>query len=164
MIVVAIIGILAAIAIPAYQIYTTKAKVIEGLSLAADAQTAVVESYQANGMSIIQSGYDLGGAYPEPSSKYVGSVQIDQQGNVIVTFGVNAPTQIAGTTLVLTPFSHGYNLGSRMAPAAASNSAIDWGCASSSNAVEQATVANGGGPPFATTATLPAQYAPGNCI
>jgi type IV pilus assembly protein PilA len=49
MIVVAIIGILAAIAIPAYQDYTIRAQVSEGISLASGAKTAIAEFYQNNG-------------------------------------------------------------------------------------------------------------------
>ncbi len=49
MIVVAIIGILAAIAIPAYQDYTIRSKVTEGLNLAGAAKTAVAETYASNG-------------------------------------------------------------------------------------------------------------------
>ena len=50
MIVVAIIGILAAIAIPAYQDYTVRSKVTEGLNLGSSAETAVSEAFQSNDM------------------------------------------------------------------------------------------------------------------
>jgi len=52
MIVVAIIGILAAIAIPAYQDYTIRAKITEGLNLADAAKTTVAESFRANGSDL----------------------------------------------------------------------------------------------------------------
>ena len=51
MIVVAIIGILAAVALPAYQDYTTRAKVTEGLVLASSAKASIAEGYQTNGMN-----------------------------------------------------------------------------------------------------------------
>ena len=51
MIVVAIIGILAAIAIPAYQDYTVRSKVTEGLNLAASAKVAVADGFQSNDMN-----------------------------------------------------------------------------------------------------------------
>ncbi|MBV9621998.1 MAG: pilin, partial [Gammaproteobacteria bacterium] len=51
MIVVAIIGILAAIAIPAYQDYTVRSKVTEGLGLASSAKIAISEGYQSNDMA-----------------------------------------------------------------------------------------------------------------
>ncbi|HET7587649.1 MAG TPA: prepilin-type N-terminal cleavage/methylation domain-containing protein, partial [Gammaproteobacteria bacterium] len=49
MIVIAIIGILAAIAIPQYQDYVTRSKITEGLNLAASAKTAVAETLQTTG-------------------------------------------------------------------------------------------------------------------
>ena len=51
MIVVAIIGILAAIAIPAYQDYTVRSKVTEGLNLAGAAKTTVAEAFESNGLA-----------------------------------------------------------------------------------------------------------------
>lgn len=50
MIVIAIIGILAAVAVPAYQDYTVRAKVVEGINLATAAKLGVAESFQSNGV------------------------------------------------------------------------------------------------------------------
>ena len=72
MIVVAIIGILAAIAIPQYQNYTIRAKVTEGLSLADGAKTAVSETYSSNpGVAIVA--YGASGALVCPAAPPAGS-------------------------------------------------------------------------------------------
>jgi len=94
MIVVAIIGILAAVALPAYQDYTVRAKVSEGLSLAASAKTAVSEN-AANGVP-----FDSGFTAPA-ATKNVASVEISQTtGAVTVTY---AATIDGGKTLIITP-------------------------------------------------------------
>jgi type IV pilus assembly protein PilA len=74
MIVVAIIGILAAIAIPAYQDYTIRAQVTEGLNLAADLKAAVAENYAATGAWPADNA--AVGIDEVKSGKYVGSVDI----------------------------------------------------------------------------------------
>jgi type IV pilus assembly protein PilA len=89
MIVVAIIGILAAIAIPAYQDYTIRSQVTEGLNLAGSIKAAVAESYAQNGIwpeTLLEAGVvnDENEETP-PSGKYVKSVMIEN-GTVHITY------------------------------------------------------------------------------
>jgi len=107
MIVVAIIGILAAVALPAYQDYTVRARVSEGLALAAAAKIAVAETVQDNGQTDF-NGLDASDTgYSFVSSKYVTTLAItDDTGLITIT------TQDTGATvdpiLTLTPnFSSG---------------------------------------------------------
>ena len=108
MIVVAIIGILAAIAIPAYQDYTIRAQVTEGLSMASAAKAAVSEFYADNGTWPDDTGVaagtgDLGWTSP-PQGKYVGNIVVED-GNIIVQYAAAAPANvnIQNDRLVLRP-------------------------------------------------------------
>ncbi|MBA3562537.1 MAG: pilin [Gammaproteobacteria bacterium] len=104
MIVVAIIGILAAIAIPAYQDYTIRSQVSEGLSLAAAAKTAVAESFSGNGEAPAdrtEAGMSVNDT--DTSGTYVTSVGVDM-GVITITYGNEANAQIDGQTLTLTPY------------------------------------------------------------
>jgi type IV pilus assembly protein PilA len=95
MIVVAIIGILAAIAIPAYQDYTVRSQVTEGLNLASSIKAEVAEYYAQYGSwptAIIGGAGTLGHlAGQEPSGKYVKNVTILNPGTIQITYSAVAP-------------------------------------------------------------------------
>lgn len=160
MIVIAIIGILAAIAIPAYQDYTVRAKVTEALSLVASPKSIVSEAFQSDsvaGVAAAATGYNAI-AKAEKTTKYVDDIQIDgATGAITVTMTANAanaglPTAVQGTTLVLTPNVRNAGL------AAGVSGSIDWACASLTNAT-----ATKRGLTAVTAGTLPAKYAPAEC-
>ena len=106
MIVVAIIGILAAVAIPAYQDYTIRAKVTEGLSLASAGKTSVSEFFASNGG--LPSNNVTGGMSDSTdiSGNSVRSVAI-VAGVITVTFSASP---ITGSTLLLTPTTSAGNI------------------------------------------------------
>ena len=100
MIVVAIIGILAAVAIPAYQDYIVRARVTEGLSLASAGKTAVSEYFASNG-TLPGNNTDAGMADSEDiSGNSVDNVTVGTNGVITVIFSTPA---IAASTLALTP-------------------------------------------------------------
>jgi type IV pilus assembly protein PilA len=97
MIVVAIIGILAAIAIPAYQDYTIRSQVTEGMSLASSIKTAVAEQFANTGVwpqTLTELGIvDAAGAETPPFGKYVSSVDMAGFGTILITYSSVAPYQ-----------------------------------------------------------------------
>ena len=105
--VVAVVGIMAAIAIPAYQDYTVRAQVSEGLNLAADVRAAVTEDFAREG-SVPTDRADAGLA-PDPettSGLYVEAVDVTD-GDITIYFGNAANELIYGQTLALTPYETG---------------------------------------------------------
>jgi type IV pilus assembly protein PilA len=105
MIVVAIIGILAAIAIPAYQDYTIRSKVTEGLSLGSEAKTAVAETAASMGGLAEVTAANTGYTFPAAGTRYVDSIAITNATGVItITMGGTEGTgATAEPVIVLTP-------------------------------------------------------------
>jgi len=153
MIVVAIIGILAALAIPAYQDYTVRSKVTEGLALAASAKVAVAEGFQSNDMNGVSAAATAwNGGFS--STKYVTTIAITTGTGVItITYNTNNLPQLAGgTTVLLSP----YVAGNALATGAIGN--IDWACTSATKAT--ATSLNMGS---AALGGVLAKYVPTQC-
>jgi type IV pilus assembly protein PilA len=104
MIVVAIIGILAAIAIPAYQDYTIRAQVSEGMTLAAAAKAAVAETFMNTGEAPVnRSLAGMSATETDTSGKYVTQVLVTN-GTISVTYGNEVNSIIDLATVSLTPY------------------------------------------------------------
>jgi type IV pilus assembly protein PilA len=102
MIVVAIIGILAAIAIPAYQDYTIRAQVTEGLNLAGAVKAGVAEYFANTGTWPADLTAAGGDATKPPSGKYVTNIAV-AAGIITIGYGGQANKNILSSTLTLTP-------------------------------------------------------------
>jgi type IV pilus assembly protein PilA len=107
MIVVAIIGILAAVALPAYQTYTVKAKVSEAMLAASQCRTTVSEVYQTGNSAAAPGANGWGCENTVGSaSKYVNTVSTDANGAIKVVLSTDPSLQAAGSnTLTLVPLS-----------------------------------------------------------
>ncbi len=129
MIVVAIIGILAAVALPAYQDYTTRAKVSEGLVLSGGLKTAIAETYAAKGagdMSCPVGGpcNNIGASPPAVTANVTG-VSSDTKGMITITY--NTAVVGTGNLLTLTPWDTATNAQVDLSTAAAVP--FSWKCA-----------------------------------
>ena len=142
MIVVAIIGILAAIAIPAYQDYTVRSQVTEGLNLASDLKAAVAEQFAQSGAWPANN--NTVGVTAVKSGKYVSGVTINT-GTIAITYGgVNANANINGKVLALTPTT-------------SPNGDIIWNCG------YKASVGSSSPTAGSVTTNVTAKYLPASC-
>ena len=167
MIVIAIIGILAAIALPAYQDYTVRTRVSEGLVLASAAKQAISEVATAADLTAAATAWNAQSGNLGATSKYVTSMLFTvpvgpTQGELTITY-TNGTVGIpagGGNVLVLAPFiKFGPAAGDIAQFGAFSNAGtIDWACASITKAT--ATARNMGA---ITNGTLLARYAPSEC-
>lgn len=156
MIVVAIIGILAAIAIPAYQDYTIRSQVTEGLNLAGAVKAAVAESYANTGAwpaSLVEAGITEadGTTATPPSGKYVDEITITD-GTIFIRYGRQANSNITDSaTNLLT-----------LRPRISSNDDVVWLCgynAGPATGLEDPT----SGASDATATTVNPKYLPQSC-
>ena len=137
MIVIAILGILMAIAIPAYQDYTVRAKVSEGLNVAAAAKLAVSETQQSTGNFPVSNAAAGMPAAAQITGNNVTSVGVGTtdgataDGQIIITFNAAEP-KLSGLTLGLSPSTNGHE------------GSVQWSCGQ-------------------TDTTVPSRYRPATC-
>ena len=145
MIVIAIIGILAAIAIPAYQDYTIRAQVSEGVVLTSSTKVAIADYYAQNGTwpTAMTGGGTALNYTAVPTGNYVSSVSTSG-GAITVTFGNKVNSAVSGQTL-------------SMNAALTTAGDIAWVCGNSTALPSGASKIGSGG------TTVANKYLPKNC-
>jgi len=156
MIVVAIIGILAAIAIPAYQDYTIRSQVSEGLSLASDIKAGVAEFMAQTGdwpLNLIEAGLGASAVLGDKSGRYVESLNVTN-GTIDIVYGKDVNSKIAGEILSIRPLVN-------------QNGDVVWQCGDSiqptGTFVNSGGQAGGGTDSNALTTSLNDKYMPASC-
>jgi type IV pilus assembly protein PilA len=150
MIVVAIIGILAAVALPAYQDYTKRAKISEVILAASACRTSITEVFQSNSSASLPVAGAWGCESSTATSKYVSKVDTDARGGVQVTVQGIGDSTIDGKFVTLIPVAAGnVQIDTTATPPLP---LFAWVCGN--------TAAVGGS---ALVTTVPTKFLPGSC-
>ena len=150
MIVVAIIGILASLAISAYQTYTVRAMVAEALNMGTGAKVPVVDAYNQTGMPPVDRA--AAGMTPlatDTQGSYVSQVEIDD-GRVDVTFGNRVHQDIFGDTISFTPYM-------------SAGGTIIWRCGAAPAPIGAVLLSGGGVTSVYLPPTVETRYLPSSC-
>jgi type IV pilus assembly protein PilA len=145
MIVVAIIGILAAVALPAYQDYTARAKISEVVLAASACRTSITETVQASNGSTLPNANAWGCESSTSTSKYVASIVTDNIGTVTVTTtsAGDLPSDARGKKVTLKPY---VDASTALANTDVGKSIFKWVCGATADGTD-----------------LPSKYLPGSC-
>jgi type IV pilus assembly protein PilA len=150
MIVIAIMGVLASMAISTYQTYTIRAQVSEALNMAAGAKTPVIDAFNNTGRP--PTNREAAGMTPTPSDTsgtYVASVNVDK-GRVDVKFGNKSHQAIFDKTLSLTPYLSG-------------TGSYIWRCGLAAEPPDTDIMSGGGVETVYVAPDIPARYLPKSC-
>jgi type IV pilus assembly protein PilA len=143
MIVVAIIGILAAVALPAYQDYTKRAKMSEVVLAASACRTSITEVYQSGASGPGAGNWGCEASQVGGASKYVAKIDTDTNGLVTVTVQNTNDGTIDGKVVTLTPYLDATN--KMVMPTNAGSPIFKWVCGDPANT------------------TVPSKFLPGSC-
>jgi type IV pilus assembly protein PilA len=150
MIVIAVIGILASIAVSAYQTYTVRAQVAEALNMAAGAKTPVVDAFNNSGSPPAdRATAGMSAPATDTQGKYVSSVDIDD-GRVDITFGNDAHQDIQNGVVSFTPYMSG-------------SGSIIWRCAFAPAPAGTVLLSGGGITSAYLASTIEPRYLPSSC-
>ena len=149
MIVVAIIGILASLAVSAYQTYSVRTQVSEGINMAASARTHVVDAFNNDGEPPAgRTEAGMSASATDTRGKYVASVDI-VNGRVEVKYGNDAHAEIFGQTVSFTPYT--------------SSGSIVWRCGSAPLPPDAAPLAGNGVTSPYQAPSVAERYLPSSC-
>jgi type IV pilus assembly protein PilA len=143
MIVVAIIGILAAVALPAYQDYTKRAKMSEVILAASACRTTITEVYQSSASGATPSANNWGCETASQTTKYVSAIATDGNGKITVTATGFGDSNIDSKVVTLVPLK---DATTAMTSADGGKAVYGWRCGSTSDGT-----------------TIAAKFLPGSC-